>query len=59
MISKRKQNNKLRKYCRRNLLKVYDKLEDVDLPLVPNVGAAKIERVIKGRHKDKGEGVSK
>ena len=36
-----------------------DKLEDVDLPLVPNVGAAKIERVIKGRHKDKGEGVSK
>ena len=39
--------------------RVYDKLEDIDLPLVPNVGAAKIEIGTKGRQREKGEEVSK
>ena len=38
---------------------LYYQEQNIDLPLVPNVGAAKIEIGIKGRQRDKLEEVSK
>jgi hypothetical protein len=38
---------------------LYYQEQNIDLPLVPNVDAEKIEIGIKGRQRDKGEEVSK